>query len=71
MPVKRDAEHVVRLSDIANIQRTFKDPQSLAKVNGYRTISIEISKRVGENIIETIEEVKKITSIHQEFGPPM
>lgn len=60
MPVKVDGDAVVRLGDIAEIRRTFKDPQSFARVNGRPAVALEVSKRTGENIIETIEAVRAV-----------
>ena len=58
VPVKVDGDAVVRLGDIAEIRRTFKDPESFARVNGRPAVTLEVSKRSGENIIETIEAVR-------------
>ena len=58
MPVKVNGDAVVRFKDIGALRRTFKDPEGRARINGQRAIALEISKRTGENIIETIEEVR-------------
>ncbi len=58
MPVKVTPEAVVRVRDIAVLRPTFKDPEGFARINGRPAIALEISKRTGENIIETIEQVK-------------
>ena len=60
MPVKVDGETVVRFADIAFGQRTYKDPQSKARINGKPALAIEISKRLGSNIIETLTEVRAL-----------
>ena len=49
---------VVRMSDIATVRRTYKDPQNYARYNGNPSVGLEVSKRNGENIIDTIELVK-------------
>jgi multidrug efflux pump len=60
MPIKvRDAQ-VVRFKDIANGQRTFKDALSLARINGKPALAIEVKKRLGANIIDTVNQVKII-----------
>ncbi len=57
---------VVKLSDIADVRRSYKDVTSYARFNGQKSVSIEITKRTGENIVQTIdkvyEEVGRITS---------
>ncbi len=60
MPVKVDGETVVRFADIAYGQRTYKDPQSKARINGKPALAIEISKRLGSNIIQTLGEVRAL-----------
>ena len=53
---------IVRMSDIASVRRTYKDRASYALYQGRPSVSLEVSKRNGENIIETIEEVEAITA---------
>lgn len=62
MPIKTNGDAVVRFSDIGMIRRTFKDPESFARVDGKNAIAIEVVKRTGENIIETIDAVKATVS---------
>jgi len=59
MPIKVDGDSIVRVMDIAKIRRHFKDPNSFARMNGHNALSLEITKRSGENLIETIDNVKK------------
>ncbi|MBL6946525.1 MAG: efflux RND transporter permease subunit [Rhodospirillales bacterium] len=70
VPVKVNGDAVVRLGDIAEIRRTFKDPSSFARVNGKPAITLEISKRTGENIIETIEAVRAVVAAEKNAWPP-
>ena len=58
MPVKVDGDAVVTLGDIGEVRRAFKDSTSFARVGGRSAIAIEVSKRTGENIIDTIEQVR-------------
>ena len=60
MPLKTKDDAVVRIRDIASIRRTFKDRRSYARVNGRPAISLDISKRTGENIIETITLIRAL-----------
>ena len=68
-PLKVEGDSVVKLGDIAEIRRTFKDPTSFARVNGKPAIAIEVSKRTGENIIETIERVRQVVAEEQQAWP--
>lgn len=69
LPVKVVDDRVVTFGDVATVRRTFKDPTSFARVNGRPAISLEISKRVGENIIETIEQVRAIVEAERATWP--
>ena len=60
LPVKVEGDAVTVVSDIAEVRRTFKDPESFARVSGEAALAIEVSKRTGENIIATIENVRAV-----------
>ena len=68
-PVKTNGDSVITFRDIAEVKRTFEDRQSYANVNGSKSITIDVSKRIGENIINTIDEVKRVTSITSKSFP--
>ncbi len=57
LPIKVSGDGVVTLSDIADIRRTFKDPESIASFNGRPAIALEITKRIGENIVDNNAQV--------------
>lgn len=69
MPIKVDGAKVVRFADVAIGQRTFKDPQSKARINGKPALAIEVSKRLGANIIATLDEVKALVKEQQTRWP--
>lgn len=60
MPVKVDGNRVVTFRDVALVQPTLKDPSGYARINGQPALVLEISKRTGANIIETVEAVKEL-----------
>ena len=60
MPVKVDGDTVVTFGDVAMLQRTFKDPTGFARINGEPALVLEVSKRSGANIIETIAQVRQL-----------
>ena len=70
MPLKTKDDAVVRIRDIASIRRTFKDRRSYARSNGRPAISLDISKRPGENIIETTAKVRTIVKEESINWPP-
>ena len=69
IPVKVNNDGVVTLRDVTEIRRTFKDADSYARLNGRQAVALEIKKRVGENIIETIEDVKRAVAEEKKYWP--
>lgn len=69
MPIKVLDDRVVTFQDVASIRRTYKDPESFARIDGENAVVLEISKRTGSNIIETIENVRALISASQEAWP--
>lgn len=59
-PVKVVGDKVVRFMDVAVIRRAYKDPNTIARINGELAVSLEVKKRVGENIIDTVKQVKAV-----------
>ncbi|CAM2864046.1 efflux RND transporter permease subunit [Vibrio diazotrophicus] len=60
LPVKVDGKQVVTFGDIATVRRAFRDPSSFARLDGKSAIVLDVKKRAGENIIETVELVKTV-----------
>jgi multidrug efflux pump len=60
LPVRTSGNAVVTLGDVATIRRSFKDRASYARVNGRRTITVNVIKRGQANIIETVAAAKAI-----------
>lgn len=69
LPVKTVGSTVVRFSDVATVRRTFKDPQGFARVNGQPALTLQVKKRVGANIIDTIDAVQQVVARHQQVWP--
>ncbi len=70
MPIKVSPDAVVTLGDVATIRRTFKDRETYARVNGQPAVTLEITKRTGENIIETIEAARQLVEEERQAWPP-
>ncbi|MBL8836030.1 MAG: efflux RND transporter permease subunit [Alphaproteobacteria bacterium] len=60
LPVIAEGDRVVRVGDIAEVRRAFRDRQATARVNGRPAVVLEVSKRTGENIIDTIAQVRAV-----------
>ena len=62
---------IIRMSDIAKVRNGYKDAQNIARFNKRNSVSLEISKRQGENILETSEKVQElVNSITESPGWP-
>ncbi|WP_419536168.1 efflux RND transporter permease subunit [Endozoicomonas sp.] len=68
-PVKADGDRVITFGDIASVLSTFKDGGGYARMNGKNSIALEIKKRPGENIIETVGLAKAIIAEGQKLSP--
>ena len=69
MPVKVRGNAVVTFADVATIRRTFEDPSSFARINGQPALALEVTKRSGANIIETVASVKALVEELQSDWP--
>ena len=69
IPVRASGDNVVTIGDIASVRRTFKDRTGYALFNGQPAIGIEISKRAGSNIVETIESARAAVEDEARFWP--
>ena len=61
LPVVSTGTATVRVRDIATILPTLKDPETITRLNGRPAVAIEVSKRSGANLIETVDMAKVVT----------
>ncbi|KUF11479.1 efflux RND transporter permease subunit [Pseudoponticoccus marisrubri] len=69
LPVKVNGERVVTLGDLASIHLTFEDREGTARFNGERTVALQVVKRKGFNIIDTVEQVQVALDEARETWP--
>ncbi len=69
LPIVANGTAVVRARDLADIRPTLKDPMSITRLNGKPAVAIEVSKRIGANLIETVDQVKLVTAALQDKLP--
>lgn len=69
LPIKVKDESVIRVKDVAEVKRTFKDAESFASVNGEPAIILSVVKRTGQNIIDMIDQVKSVVAAEQQNLP--
>jgi len=58
LPIKTDGLRTVTFDDVATVRRTFKDRTNYARLDGDRTIALEIRKRAGANILELVDAIE-------------
>ncbi|WBU56696.1 efflux RND transporter permease subunit [Paracoccus sediminicola] len=69
MPIKVSGDAVVTFGDVATVRRTFEDPTSFARIDGQPAISLEVKKRSGANIIDTVADVRSTIATLQADWP--
>ena len=69
LPIKTSGDGVVRLRDVTEVRRTFVDATTYARLDGRSAIALEIRKRLGFNVIEAIDDVRRIVAEEQEHWP--
>ena len=70
LPIVAGPNAVVRARDLATIRSTFKDAETITRLNGKPAIAIEVSKRTGANLVETVDAVKAAATQFQALLPP-
>ena len=69
VPIKTSGNRVLTFGDIGIARRTFKDPTGFAWVDGQPAIVLEVSKRIGTNIIDTIADVRALVEEERRNWP--
>ncbi|MDX2225376.1 MAG: efflux RND transporter permease subunit, partial [Rhodospirillaceae bacterium] len=60
LPIKADINGTVKLSDIAQIRRTFKDASTFVRVDGQRAVTLDVINRRGTNVIDSVNDIKAV-----------
>ncbi|RUO26932.1 MFS transporter [Aliidiomarina minuta] len=69
VPVKVDDDNVVTFGDVARLRRAFFDPEGFARINDQPAVVLEISKRAGANIIDTVAQVRTLLTQAESMMP--
>ena len=70
IPLIKRENAVIRIEDVAEIRRSYKDQESYAKVNGKNTVAIEVVKRTDANELDAVEAINKLLDQKKELYPP-
>ncbi len=59
LPIKTNGDRVVTLGELAEINFTFEDREGTARFNGESTVALQVVKRKGYNLIDTVALIKE------------
>lgn len=68
-PVYSKNGQVLTLGDIATVKRDFKDITTITRGNGKPGVVLEVSKRSGQNILETVIMTKSVIENLKQYWP--
>ena len=69
LPVKRSGDRVVTIADIGQVRRTFKEPAFITRFNGQPAVALDVSKRNGANILDTVKTIRTVVADEQKHWP--
>lgn len=55
----------VKIKDVADVEFTFKEVESKSRYEGLESVSLQVSKRTGENLIEIADKIKEIVAEYE------
>jgi len=70
LPVKTNGDRVITLGDLAQINFTFEDREGTARFNGDNTVALQVVKRKGYNIIDTVALIEETVAKARSAWPP-
>lgn len=70
LPIKTNGDRVVKLGELAQINFTFEDREGTARFNGEDTVALQVVKRKGYNLIDTVNLVKATLEDSKANWPP-
>ncbi len=70
LPVKVNGDRVVTLGELADIRLTFEDRAGTARFNGDTTVALQVVKRKGFNLIDTVALVRETVAAEVANWPP-
>lgn len=70
LPLASTELGVLTVSDIADVRRTFKDATRYSYANGSSSISLNVQKRKGANLVQTMEQIDEVVNEIRPSLPP-
>ncbi|MCP5405713.1 MAG: efflux RND transporter permease subunit [Pseudomonadaceae bacterium] len=59
----------IRVRDVGTVKLAFRDASVLARVDGKPALTLGVKKRIGENIIDTVDAVRKVVADEAQSWP--
>jgi multidrug efflux pump len=69
LPIKKSGDRIVTIADIGNVRRTFKEPAFITRFNGQPAVALDVSKRNGANILDTVKTIRSVVADEQKHWP--
>jgi multidrug efflux pump len=69
LPIKKNGDRLITVGDIGDVRRTFKEANFITRFNGQPAFSVDVAKRSGANILDTVKEVRKVVAEEQKRWP--
>jgi len=69
LPIKKNGDRLVTIGDIGNVRRTFKEPSFITRYNGQPAVALDVSKRNGANILETVKTIRSVVADEKKHWP--
>jgi multidrug efflux pump subunit AcrB len=66
--VKKENGRTTYLRDIANVNFGYKEPESFARMNGQNVLTLEVTKRSGENLLDAADAINALIVEAKENG---
>ena len=66
--VKREKDVTIYLRDVARVNDTFKEPTTIARLNGNPVVSVQVVKKSGENLLNATDQIFAILNEAQSTG---
>lgn len=70
LPIKKNGDRLITVGDIGEVRRTFKEPSRITRFNGQPAFAIDVVKRSGANVLDTVKDVRKLVEADAKTWPP-
>ena len=69
LPIKKAGDKLVTIGDIGSVRRTFKEPAFITRFNGDPAVALDVTKRNGANVLDTVANVHRVVAEESKHWP--